>query len=46
MDMRKVLVFSALMAMNVIVWYEVFGVGFLIALGAIIACVVAFSRGK
>jgi len=46
MDIRKVLVFSTLIAMNVIVWYEAFGLGFLIALGAIIACVVAFSRGK
>jgi len=46
MDIRKVLVFSALIAMNVLVWYEVFGVGFLVVLGVAVAMFALFGNKK
>lgn len=48
MDLRKVIIFSVLISANVVVWYEVFGIGFLCGVAIIIACIVLFPkrRGK
>ncbi|MCQ9206840.1 MAG: hypothetical protein NG740_03035 [Omnitrophica bacterium] len=44
MNIAKVIVISAAVSANVVIWYEIFGVGFLVALGLAIAVVVLFSR--
>ena len=46
MNIWKVIIVSAIVSANITIGYEVFGIGFLIGLGVIIACVVAFSWGK
>ena len=44
MKIEKVIVFSALVSANVIVWYEAFGIEFLCVVAIIIACIVFFPR--
>ena len=44
MNIWKVIVISAAVSANVVVWYEVFGLRFLVALGLVIAVVVLIPR--
>jgi hypothetical protein len=46
MDIRKVIIVSALVAANVLVWHEVFGLGFLVALGLGIVVLLLFRRER
>ena len=46
MNIQKVIVISSIVSANVVVWYEVFGMSFLIVLGAIGVCLVVFLRGR
>ncbi len=46
MNIRKVVVFSALVSMNVVVWYEVLGMRFMTGLFLAIVCLVLAPSKK
>ena len=44
MNIWKVIVISAAVSANVVIWYEIFGLGFMVALGLVIAVIVLIPR--
>jgi len=44
MDIRKVVIFSSLVAGNVVIWYEILGTKFMIGLFLVVVCLVLFAR--
>ena len=44
MQLQKVLIFSALISANVVVWYEVAGTAFLLVLGAVCAGIILLTQ--
>ena len=48
MDIWKIVIISAVVSANMIVWYEILGFKFLFGVAIVIACIVLFPkrRGK
>lgn len=42
MNVTKVVIFSALVSINVLIWYEVLGIGFLVLMGVLLGVLVVF----
>jgi hypothetical protein len=46
MNIQKVIIISAVVSANVAIWYEVFGIGFMVALGLGVLILVLFTKEK
>ena len=46
MNIWKIIIISAIASANVVIWYEVFGPGFMVALGVAILAIVLCAKGR